>query len=64
MILIDIPMPPSCMDCPCSYMVRSGEHDGETMCNAMEARGDGIVVVDGYETRRPADCPIKLELNK
>ena len=64
MILIDIPMPGSCHECPCSYMIMTGEHDGEIMCNAMEARGDGIVLIDEYASKRPKNCPIRLEVKK
>ena len=64
MILIDMPMPGSCIDCPCSHTVMSGEHDGELMCCAMEARGDDLVIVEGYENIRPNRCPIKLEIIK
>ena len=64
MILIDVPMPERCMDCICSYWIRSGEYEDRMMCSALEARGDGIVLVDELANKRPEFCPIRLELRK
>lgn len=64
MIIIDIPMPDSCQNCVCSYWIMSGENEGRLMCNAMEARGDRIVLVDELANDRPEGCPIRLEMRK
>ena len=64
MILIDIPMPEGCMECPCSHLITCGEHDGEMMCDALEAKGDGIVIVDGCEDKRQDNCPIIMTILK
>ena len=36
MILVDIPMPENCLNCPCSYWIITGEYQGNWMCNARE----------------------------
>jgi hypothetical protein len=69
MIVIDVPMPETCEDCPCSYYIRTGEYEGLMMCNAMEfkAQKSGFreelskhfVVA---EDCRPDNCPIKMEV--
>lgn len=75
MIMIDIPMPENCMDCPMSYWVRSGDYEGMMMCNAMEARDRALVLrepaeditanylVEEYAEKRPEKCPIAGEVN-
>ena len=69
MIVIDISKPVNCDDCPCSYWIRTGEYEGQLMCNAMEfkARKNGFheeltkhFIV--REDHRPDNCPILLEL--
>ena len=42
MIVIDIPMPDKCFNCPLLYWIRSGEYEGRAMCNAIEARDKGF----------------------
>lgn len=64
MILIDIPFPESCYDCPCSHWITGGRHEGELMCNAIEFRDRceaGKCIADNVKDRR-ADCPIKWEI--
>ena len=70
MIVIDIPMPQNCNDCPCSYQIRSGEYEGYVMCNALEFKD----VSDGFRKElnkyfvveqarhRPESCPIVMTL--
>ena len=43
MIKIDIPMPEKCMDCPCSYWIRSGEYEDMLLCNALEFKKRRII---------------------
>ena len=64
MILIDMPMPVNCEDCPCSHTVTMGELSGKLICCAMEARGDELVIVEEFAPMRPDRCPIKLEIIK
>lgn len=60
MITIDIPLPKSCEDCPCSHWVLHGDYEGELMCQAMEAAspknetGECIVNADSI----PKKCPM------
>ena len=68
MIMIDIPEPKKCEECPCSYLIRTGEYAGLTMCNAMEfkaASEDGMKFHEELqkyfivqEDHRPDNCPI------
>lgn len=68
MIMMNIPVPKNCEDCPCSYMVRTGDYEGMMICNAREFRDTQsgfreelskyFVVVDAPE--RPKDCPIRI----
>jgi hypothetical protein len=68
MIKIDIPMPEKCMDCPCSYWIRSGEYEDMLLCNALEFKKKANHIqmreclVDEYSTRRPKRCPILGEV--
>ena len=72
MLLIDMPMPDNCGNCPCSYMILTGEHSGELMCCAMEWKfvckmGDSVTEfqqewVVSCNGKRPARCPIKGEI--
>lgn len=62
MIGIDIPLPAYCSECPCSYYIQTGPHEGELMCQALEFR-DRNPKVDGYlvsekEWNRPEKCPM------
>ena len=76
MIIVDIPMPDKCGECPFSYYVTSGKCEGRLFCNAMEARDlekykleeDAVAydsfdyVVDEYRgPGRPEACPIIIE---
>ena len=64
MIEIDIPMPENCMDCPCSYWIRSGELEDMMLCNALEFKMRATktnikrCLVDEYAAHRPKRCPI------
>ena len=68
MILMDIPEPRTCDDCPCSYWVQSGEYEGLMMCNAMEFKANSAgfreevsrYFVVAPEAHRPDGCPIRL----
>ena len=79
MIVVDIPTPQNCDDCPFSYMIRTGMYEGRRMCNAMEARGNALrmaepevtynpyspedYLVDDYTKARPCVCPIIAEID-
>ena len=67
MIMIDIPEPKRCEECPCSYFIRSGEYEGMMMCNAMEFKDTHLgfheelskyFIVE--ENHRPENCPITV----
>ena len=65
MVMIDMPMPERCMDCPCSYWIQSGEYEGLMMCNAMEFkahRSELREISTEYfvvqEDHRPETCPM------
>lgn len=69
MIVIDIPMPENCMDCPCSYYIQTGEYEGRMMCNAKEFKANhsgfreelsAYFVVE--ENHRPISCPIRMAI--
>ena len=75
MIIVDIPTPHDCDNCPFSYMIRSGKNEGRTMCTAMESRAFARMIrdpkitynpegfmVDNHYTDRPCGCPIIAEL--
>lgn len=64
MIVIDIPMPANCEECPCSHVVSGGVWAGRMMCCALEARNEKYVLVREYAGKRPENCPIKLEIIK
>lgn len=65
MLMIDIPEPKTCEECPCSYWIRSGEYEGLLMCNALEFKERGsfhdelqkFFIV--REDHRSENCPIK-----
>ena len=59
MIEMDIRMPERCGDCPCSYWIRTGEHEEECMCEAMEYQGMDAEETIVDERRRPDICPMK-----
>ena len=71
MIVMDIPMPQNCLDCPCSYYVQTGEYEGAMICNAMEFKQNRtgfreeiskfFVVAENY---RPGNCPIVMTIYK
>ena len=73
MVLMDMPMPENCEDCPCSYWIQSGNYEGLLMCSVMEFRdrlvfrepGEDIManyLVDDYKDERPLVCPITAEV--
>ena len=71
MVIVDMPMPANCEDCPCSYYVQTGEYEGAMICNAMEFKANSLgfredlskyfVVADDH---RPSGCPIKMQVIK
>ena len=61
MILIDMPMPDRCLNCPCSYWIMTGSNSGRMMCNVMEVNKKRDVLVDERKNIRPENCPIKME---
>ena len=71
MIVLDIPEPKTCVDCPCSYWIQTGEYAGLMMCNAMEFKDKSagfheelskyfVVETDHW----PSGCPIKMQVIK
>ena len=69
MIVVDMPMPKNCEDCPMSYWIWSGGYEGLMMCNALEFRermklrelAEDITknyLVDSSSDKRPEGCPI------
>ena len=71
MIMMDIPEPKTCEDCPCSYMILTGEYAGLMMCNAMEFKANSAGFheeVSRYfvapEDHRPEGCPIRLSAER
>lgn len=65
MIVLDVPTPRRCMDCPCSHWILWGDYEGELMCNAKESKlalngldRTGECLVDSESGKRPSDCPI------
>lgn len=71
MIMVDIPEPRTCEDCPCSHFVREGDYEGIMMCAAMEFKaiqlGFREPVVEyavSPDDHRPAGCPIVMAIAK
>ena len=65
MIMMDIPEPRKCEECPCSYWITSGEYEGLMMCNAMEFKANQSGFHEELkryfivqEDHRPDNCPI------
>ena len=71
MIMMDIPEPKKCEDCPCSYWIQTGEYEGLMMCNAMEFKANNAgfheevsrYFVVAPESHRPDGCPIRMATN-
>lgn len=73
MVQIDMPMPETCSDCPCSYWIECGRDAGKIVCCAIEARliHDRLTngkmysvqdcVVEEVFQGRPEKCPIVEE---
>lgn len=59
MVLIDMKMPKRCLDCPCSYWIRTGADEGKLMCNVKEYCHYTDKLVDDYYLNRPSDCPMR-----
>ena len=67
MIILDVPMPECCEECPCSYYVLTGEYEGKMICNAMEFKDTSaglreelaryFVMADDHQ---PDNCPILM----
>ena len=71
MIVMDIPMPQNCLDCPCSYYVQTGEYEGAMICNAMEFKQNSTGFREEIskffvvaENHRPENCPIVMTIYK
>lgn len=70
MIVIDAKIPDSCVECPCSHWIQSGEYEGMLMCNLleyMENRNIGTehFLVDEFADSRPLiTCPMKSEKDR
>lgn len=75
MLLVDVPMPPRCLVCPCSYVIQTGDQEGKLMCNALEWKD--VVraaemplsfreewLLEWGENSRPEKCPIVGETEK
>lgn len=69
MIAVDMKLPERCADCPCSYWIRSGDYEGMLMCPIMESKLEnngidrtGKCIVNEFDEKRPADCPIVGEI--
>ena len=70
MIVIDMPMPQNCLDCPCSYTIRTGEYEGFMMCNALEFKDTSTgfreelskYFVVEQARHRPENCPIVMTI--
>ena len=62
MVVVDMPLPPYCALCPMSYWVRTGPHEGQLICEAIEFRDKveaGECLVDESQRKRPDNCPIR-----
>ena len=42
MILIDMEIPENCYDCPCSYRIERGQHEGEEICSILSYAGKTV----------------------
>lgn len=63
MILIDIPLPQNCDECPMRHWIENGSYEGMMMCSGLEFRESnnlpkGYFIRDQHADERPADCPI------
>ena len=59
MIQIDMPLPKKCDDCPCSYHIRTGPHEGELMCETLEYIGWDIDETIIKHVKRLSNCPMR-----
>ena len=74
MLRIDMPMPPGCLTCPCSHVIRTGTRAGESMCAALEWKDMRQAeeplsfreewLVDLAAWGRPEKCPMEEETEK
>ena len=69
MVVVNMPLPKRCFDCPLSHWVESGDYEGMLMCNAMEANLElngldrtGECLVDEDAAKRPDDCPMMNQI--
>ncbi len=67
MIMMDIPEPRTCEDCPCSHFVREGDYEGIMMCAAMEFKANQlgfrepvIAYAVDPDDHQPSGCPIVM----
>lgn len=58
MIQIDMDLPQSCNDCPCTHMIQHGEHEGECICSILNHFGKSIPESAICVRRRPPNCPM------
>ena len=67
MIVLDVPMPGRCRECPCVYRIMTGPLEGLLMCCAMEwkdvaedqKRSTAAYLVKD-ENVRPIECLIRM----
>ena len=62
MIVIDMPMPARCAECPLVALTRTSNRDMRTMCRAMLAAGRKYYLINEWAEVRPEDCPIRMEI--
>ena len=59
MILIDMAMPKDCYECPCSFMIREGRHEGEEICNILSYAGKTVGECLLGVGERARNCPMR-----
>ena len=63
MIIVDVPMPANCGECPLAYWTMSDQDNGTLICHAVEHRDHPEhledIFVDANAEDRPIFCPIK-----
>lgn len=62
-MIVDIPTPQRCYDCPFVYFILTGKYEGQAMCQALEAKGVGLpgCLIDEHASVRPDGCPIRSD---
>ena len=59
MILIDMEIPENCYDCPCSYRIEHGQHEGEEICSIMSYAGKTVEECLLGVGERAGSCPMR-----